>query len=142
MADLAKLLSAPASRHDKELLWMLVILLVEDLASAVLLTLVRAPGGIGYFYAGIYGAGLLFALIAGLGFVRGHYSLAGFFSLLLIVLVFHTWNTALAWAGLLSGWWHEGQPAYHLVVAAAVGLIPLLLGTWQFERRLRRVPLD
>jgi hypothetical protein len=140
MAELAKLLSAPASSQDRALLWMLVILLVEDLASAALLSLARVPNGVGYFYVGIYGAGLLFALIAGLGFIRGRYSLAGFFSLLLIVLVFHTWNTALAWAGLLSGWWHEGQPAYHLVVAATVGLIPLLFGTWHFERRLRRVP--
>jgi hypothetical protein len=135
--SLRDILRGAAQHDDRELLWMLIALLGFDVVVAAGLSLFPIFAAWLYFIVAIMFGGTAL-LIAGLLRLKSHYSVAGIFWFMATIGLFQLWCVIVMWAGVLTGWWASNQPGYHLALSAAVGLVPLGIGTWLLGRKLRQ----
>lgn len=96
-------------------------------------------------YTGIYlalGTFVVCLVVMGVAVLRlrTNYSVAGCLWFLTAVVAFQLLSIVVMWVSLLTGWWATGQPAYHVGLSAAVGLVPLLAGIWKLGRKLTSIP--
>lgn len=133
---LRHIFEGPVIREDTQLLWMLIALAAVDVATAAYLSLFPVYAGFLYFIVGVLFVAIAFIAAASLRF-KNHYSPTGIVFFLATIAAFQAWNILVMWGGLLISWKATGHPGYPVALGAAVGLVPLPVGTWLLRRKLR-----
>jgi hypothetical protein len=136
--SMRELLASPVVRQDVHLVVLLVVMGVAALPGAWLLTILPLAHRAIYYGFGIYVIHVP-VLVFGLWRLNRHnYSDAAGVTFLIGVLAWAFWNQLIWLLGILSGWLSDPQPAYHIVITAVVGLLPLFFVIWKLGRKLRK----
>ena len=133
--DEADLRAAQVRRKDRQLCWMLLVVVAVYLGAGAVMSL--SPH-LGTTYGGVAVLMMLAAAIGAavvIGLRIRAYSRAGIIWYFSAIIAFNLWNAAVAGVSVGTRFWALGQPTYHFGISVTVAIIPLLIGAVALARR-------
>jgi hypothetical protein len=127
--------AAQVHRNDRQLGWMLLVVLAVFLGAGAVISLSPHHGST---YAGVAVVVMLVAAIVAavvIGLRIRAYSKGGIIWYFSAIIAFNLWNAAVTSVSILTRFWASDQPSYHFGISVAVGVIPLLIGGMVLGRR-------
>ena len=127
----AAIRTSQVRRADRQLGWLLVVLVAMDLGIAGLMSVafhVAGPAVLAVYLVAI-------ALVAVVLVRIRVYSRAGLLLFSVSAAAFTLWNGLVSGVSVAARWWGSAQPGYHFGVSAVIGVLPLLVGIWLLFRQ-------